>query len=371
MKYLFVNRYLCVPILIICIYLFPSQINASNLTTMGSFDVRQLNAQKISLLSVSGTALDVSGHSLLSGNLDVTGTLTAGSFDISSIVLTDGTPLTYPLDVSGNTRLYQPNSSSGHALSVTGETYMEGNVDVSGTTHLIPKYSWENALDVSGNSLMSGNLNVTGTLTAGSFDVTVLDLTSLEVTNGMPLTYPLDVSGNTRLYQPNSSSGHALSVTGETYMEGNVDVSGTTHLIPKYSWENALDVSGNSLMSGNLNVTGTLTAGSFDVTVLDLTSLEVTNGIPFTYPLDVSGNTRLYQPNSSSGHALSVTGETYMEGNVDVSGTTHLIPKYSWENALDVSGNSLMSGNLNVTGTLTAGSFDVTLLDLTSLEVTN
>ena len=60
---------------VFCMMLVPSKINAMNLSTMGSFDIRQLNAQKVSLLFPGSTALDVNGHTLLSGNLDVSGIL--------------------------------------------------------------------------------------------------------------------------------------------------------------------------------------------------------------------------------------------------------------------------------------------------------
>jgi len=230
---------------------------------------------------------------------------------LNELEITDNTPdpFRFPLNVSGNTRLYQPNSVNGKALSVTGDTYMQGlveidgnlsanqldvtmistassleignnlfvvgNLDATGTTHLTPMYWWENALDVSGNTLISGNLDVTG-------------FTHLK---------------------PTYSFGNALDVSGDTLISGNLDVTGSLSAGSMYWWENALDVSGNTLISGNLDVTGILTAGSIDVSSMELTSL-------------------------------------------DVSGTTNLKPTYSWENALDVSGNTLISGNLDVTGDL-------------------
>jgi len=177
-----------------------------------------------------------------------------------------------------------------------------------------------------------------------------------------------------------------LNVSRNMRVNGDLDVTGTLNTsILKVS---SLDVSGDSLMSGNLNVTGILSAGTLGVTSLSLSELEITDYFPnpFSYPLNVSGNTRLCQPDSFNGKALSVTGDTYMQGgveidgilsdnqldvtmistassleigsnlvvnrNLDATGTTHLTPMYSWENALDVSGSTLISGNLDVTGDL-------------------
>ncbi|MBF0450553.1 MAG: hypothetical protein HQK75_07610, partial [Candidatus Magnetomorum sp.] len=114
-----------------------------------------------------------------------------------------------------------------------------------------------------------------------------------------------DVSGNTRLYQPLGSSGYALSVTGETYMEGNLSVSGTliTDMIDvahiTYS-ATPLDVSRDIMLNGNMS----------------LTPLS-----PFNTALNVYGNTEIYQPNLGYGYALSVTGDSFMDGNLNVSGT--------------------------------------------------
>jgi hypothetical protein len=126
-------------LLFVCMMLVPLKINALNLSTMGSFDIRQLNAQKVSLLFPGSTALDVNGHTLLSGNLDVSGILNVSTLNVISLDLT--------------------------SLNVTGNTLMSGNLDVSGTftAGTFDVSSLElTSLDVSGNSFMSGNLDVTG-----------------------------------------------------------------------------------------------------------------------------------------------------------------------------------------------------------------
>ncbi|KPA17648.1 hypothetical protein MHK_002134, partial [Candidatus Magnetomorum sp. HK-1] len=135
----------------------------------------------------------------------------------------------------------------------------------TGTTLLTPQYSWENALNI---------------------------------------------EGNTRIYQPNSGYGYALSVTGDSYMEGNLDVSGilsanqldVTHItfsgLP-------LDVSRDVTINGNLSATGT--------TLL-------TPQYSWENALNIDGNTKIYQPNSGYGYALSVTGSSYMHGSLEVSG---------------------------------------------------
>jgi formylglycine-generating enzyme required for sulfatase activity len=246
-------------------------------------------------------ALDVSGNTLISGDLNVTGLLNTENLAVNQIIYS-----ATPLNVSRN-------------------TIVNGNLDVTGilnagSTHLTPMYSWENALDVSGNTLISGDLNVTGFLNTGNMSVSELDVnqitysaTTLNVSRNTIVNGNLDVTGilnagSTHL-TPMYSWENALDVSGNTLISGNLDVTGFTHLKPTYSLDNALDVSGNTLVSGNLDVTGILTAGIIDVSSMELTSL-------------------------------------------DVSGTTNLRPTYTWENALDVSGNTLISGNLDVTGDL-------------------
>jgi formylglycine-generating enzyme required for sulfatase activity len=246
-------------------------------------------------------ALDVSGNTLISGDLNVTGFLNTGNMSVSELDVNQITYSSTPLNVSRN-------------------TIVNGNLDVTGilnagSTHLTPMYSWENALDVSGNTLISGDLNVTGFLNTENLDVNQItySATPLNVSRNTIVNGNLDVTGilnagSTHL-TPMYSWENALDVSGNTLISGNLDVTGFTHLKPTYSLDNALDVSGNTLVSGNLDVTGILTAGIIDVSSMELTSL-------------------------------------------DVSGTTNLRPTYTWENALDVSGNTLISGNLDVTGDL-------------------
>ena len=299
----------------LCISLMPSQIRAFNLGTMGSFDVRQVNAQKITLLSPGSTALDVSGHTLFSGNLDVTGilnvnTLNVVSLDLTSLNVTGNTLMSGNLDVSGTFTAGSLDVSSLEltSLDVSGNTLMSGDLDVTGI--LSAALFSVSSLDVSGNSLMSGNLDVTGILTAGTLNVTALSLNELEITDNTPdpFRFPLNVSGNTRLYQPNSVNGKALSVTGDTYMQGLVDIDGT------------------------------LSASQLDVTRI------------------------------STGTALEINTDLVVNGNMDATGTTHLTSLNTMQNALDVSGNSLISGDLEVTGTLSTANLTVSELDVNKIR---
>jgi formylglycine-generating enzyme required for sulfatase activity/cytoskeletal protein CcmA (bactofilin family) len=242
-----------------------------NLSVSGS-----IAADMIDVASLELTSLDVSGNSLMSGDLDVTGTLTTANLTVSELDVNEIIQSATPLNVSRN-------------------MIVNGDLDVTGI--LSAGYLALSELDVSGNSLMSGNLDVTGILTAGTLDVTALSLNELEITDNTPdpFRFPLNVSGNTRLYQPNSVNGKALSVTGDTYMQGLVEIDGN------------------------------LSANQLDVTMI------------------------------SSGSSLEINNDLVVNGNLDATGTTHLTSINTMQNALDVSGNSLMSGNLAVTGDLSAG----------------
>ena len=302
------NKYskTCGSFIIACIYFiyfFPGYMNASNLSTMGSFDIKELNAQKITLLFPGGMALDVSGNTLMSGDLNVTGTLTAGTFDVTALDL--------------------------------------------------------NSLDVSGNTLISGDLNVTGTLTAGTFDVTTLQLT-----NGTPFSYPLDVSGNTRLYQPNSSYGYALSVTGDSYMEGNLDVSGilsadqldVTHIT--YSAV-PLDVSRDVIVNSDMSVTGKTIMTPQDPwsPVLDIIGQTLIN-----QPTDAFGPALRVTGDSIFNGDMDLSG-SFTGGFVEVT-EFHLSPSGLTGYVMDISGSTLVSGNIDITGILSANALDVSQITL-------
>ena len=301
--------------------------------------------------------VDISGNTDISGNLFVFRDATVnGNFDVSGTSLLHGhvaigTPSVsangpYALDVSGNTYI-SGNLDVSNNLDVSGNAYIIGNLDVSGTSWLKSHVAIGTssvsadgpyALDVSGNTYISGNLDVSN---------------NLDVSGNTYIIGNLDVSGTSLLY------GHVamydgLDVSGNTYISGNLDVS------------NNLDVSGNAIIYGDLDVCGNLYAAKLNFTSASIENLDVSNNLTVHGNASFS-NLYIVGSPTTFGYVLDVSGDVYISGNLDVSGTVYysdsdvsgdlvvhgfsfLGKNVTMLSDLDVCGNTTIYGNLDVSG---------------------
>ena len=303
--------------------------------------------------------LDVSGNMDLDGTLDVSGdTHLENRLDVSGAAVFDSTVnVTHDFNI---------NSGKFTVEAGTGNTFLQGTLDVSGNMDL------DGTLEVSGNAHLEKRLDVSG---AAVFDSTVNINNNFDISNG---NFTVEAgTGNTFLQG-------TLDVSGNMDLDGTLDVSGDTHL------ENRLVVSGGVVLDSTLNVTDNfdINYGKFKVdagtgnTFLQGT-LDVSGNMDLDGTLDVSGDTHLEKRLDVSGAAVfdstvninnnfdisngnftveAGTGNTFLLGTLDVSGNMDL------DGTLDVSGDTHLEKRLDVSG---AAVFDSTVNINNNFDISN
>ena len=299
-----------------------------------------------------------------------------GSFDLGSSskewkdLFIDGTAHIDTLDVDENAGII------GN-LTVTGNSVMNGNVDLGNATgdtitatgrfdsDLVP--SSDNARDLGASGLEWKDLYIDGTAnidtlvadTAKVSDLTsgrvVLAGTSGEIEDSGNLTF----NGSTLAVTGSQTISVSLDVDGHTDLD-NMGVSGVgtiTQLVSTTATVGAgLTVTGVIDGNGGANISGAETVLS-SATVSDLTNNRVviagTSGA-----LEDSGNLTF------DGSTLAVTGSQTISGNIDVDGTTNLDAvdidgAVDMASSLTLAGNADFNGNLDVDGTSNLDAVDI------------
>ena len=309
-----------------------------------------------SLLTVSGEiagdpTLTVTGSGTLASkdadttatNISSLGTLTLSGSGSGNYMITSGTVLVTPLDITvTGTRSYDGlTDASGSILSVTGEIAGDGTLTVTGSGTLASKNANTTATNISslGTLGLSGSNAGNYTISSGTVTVTPLALT---------------VSG-TRTYDGlTDASGSILSVSGEIAGDGTLTVTGSGALASK----NASTTPTNISSLGTLGLSGTnasnYTIGSGTVTVTPLA-------------LTVTGTRSYDGATDASGSILSVTGEIAGDGTLTVTGSGTLAGKNASTTPTAISslGTLGLSGTNAGNYTIGSGTVTVTPLDVT------
>jgi cytoskeletal protein CcmA (bactofilin family) len=337
-----------------------------------------LNATKLgdnvfnSSLKVVGelTSLAVSGATELKDTLDVSSTLTvAGAVDINAAMDVSGVAQLASLNVSGNTDIDGTLNTAGVAtfqndlIVDTNTLFVDASSDCVGINNATPAYE----LDVIGsgkfsaNLIIDGNLTVQGTSTTMNTEVVTIEdpLISLGANNsadavdlGFYSKYNDGSNKWTGLFRDASTSeynlfdgstaepstivdvsnagyglaklnlselqgttinastefiGAALKITGNSNLDGTLDVAGTAQL-------NALNVTNDSALSGDLTLTGAADFNSsmnLQGAAVFQSTLQVDGAVDINAAMDVSGAAQLA--------SLNVSGDTDMTGNLLVS----------------------------------------------------
>lgn len=204
------------------------------LTVSGAAGITTTGVTTASIRVPAGAAqLDISG------NTNVTGELTAGIFNVSTLNIDNNLDVPGTLtvgngvDVSGMTLLRGATTMGGKL------TVQRGGADLSGNTVLRGTTTSTGALTVqSGGATVTGNAYASGTLTAGG---------KLTVQGG-----GADVTGNTTLRGTTTSTGALTVQGGGAAVTGNTTVSGTIISGGKLTVQGGgADISGNVHITGN------------------------------------------------------------------------------------------------------------------------
>jgi len=350
-----------------------SNISTSNLTVSN-----RLSGGTISVSNIEATANLVVG-----GPVDITGTLSAGAIDGSSLTVTgdvqgasaslgaiDGSSLTVTGDVQGASASL--GAIDGSSLTVTGD--VEGT---SASLGAIDGSSLTVTGDVQGASASLGaidgsSLTVTGDVEGTSASLGAIDGSSLTVTgdvqgasaslgaiDGSSLTVTGDVEGTSASL--GAIDGSSLTVTGD--VEGT---SASLGAIDGSSLTVTGDVQGASASLGAIDGSSLTVTG--DVQGLNLTSTGTLSAAGITSSADttVSG-TLTATANIAAGGNVVATNNAYASfffgdggllSNVTGGGTTPTLQEVTTEGSttsdLVTVGGLSSTADVNVTGTLSA-----------------
>ncbi|MFA6065676.1 MAG: hypothetical protein WC707_00665 [Candidatus Babeliaceae bacterium] len=253
-----------------------------------------LTADNITSNSITTNNLIISGLTIINGNLQITGNLSADSANITNN-LTAGS-ITSNSSLSSNTLAVAGNADIGGNLNVTGSIAgNSANIINNLTAGSITSNSSlsSNTLAVAGNANIGGNLNVTGSIAGNSANITN-NLTAGSITSNSSL------SSNTLAVAGNANIGGNLNVTGGIAgNSANIINNLTAGSITSNSSlsSNTLAVAGNANIGGNLNVTGSITGNNMTLSNTGSMNTAIfANYVPAYAPLTaaMAGTVNIY-----------------------------------------------------------------------------
>ena len=335
-------------------------------STLGAAKASTLNVTGASTLAgVSGTTLNVSGASTFAG-------------------VTASDVATATLDVSGSAAFDGGITSGNSEVAILKNTNVTGNLNVSGTfTAGVIDLSTTDVTVKSLNSL--GNAHVAGDLTVdGQFDLSSTNLAALSLASSGNTTVGADLVLTTGVVTGSPQISGTLGVTGATTLAGvstgaatlnsatvttTLGVTGATTLAGLTAGAtgvttlassgkatlNSLEVTNASVMKGDLTVEGTLLPqGGLDLSGADISanSIELSAGVTIGTTLDVTTN-------ATVGGTLGVTGTSTLAAVTATSVTGSGVGKFDTvtaDNGLTVSAGNLTvtAGNIVQNGAATA-----------------
>lgn len=346
--------------------------------TSGDFDhivVGGISAQTITGINIQASGIEVANDVTITGNLNVTGDFTVDDITVDHITANSGDFIRISgTTITGNIGLFdQIDVINLNAVglefsgdqTISGDLAIVGDLIVSGNTTLKKDVIIASGLTVSGEisgtviTAQSGNFDVelsTPTIYAstGDFD-NVFIQNQLNVTGNTSLEGTLDVTGDTTVGN--------LNVTGDQTLSGNLTGDGGSitnfqYLEVESGQFNYIHVSGDVIITGDLNVSGTAT---FD-------ELAINSGLIVSGDLLVSGRLTVDDDAVVSGNITAVTGiyttvtgttANFTSGNfqtITVINDAVISGDLTADNITGVTSITSPNGNFNtVTGTLISG----------------
>lgn len=342
---------------------------------------------------ITGSNLELTGNANIAGNIILGGNITIGDTDtdvinfggeVSSSIVPDvhnsfdlGSPTKNwrNLHVSGTAYIdvlqaQQVNFSDLgilNDLTVSGNTYLGGTLDVTGNTTFNADVTvtglTDNRIVIVGTSgVLEDDANFTfdGTelnIGAGNFTVqqgsgNVDTAGTLNVGGASTLESTLTVTGSATLKDNLSVSG-TTTVSGATTLQDTLQVNSTSELRGAVGINSTLDVTGSAQFKGTINVDGEATLAS--ATVEDLTQDRIVTVGAGGSLIDSSGftyNGTVFKIGDGQFEVDTNDGDIRTSGSLTVEGGQTINGDVTVNGVLTVTGNTQLQSNLYISGNL-------------------
>ena len=294
---------------------------------------------------ITGSNLQLSGNANIDGNITLGGNITVG--DASTDFVTFGAEISSSI---------VPDVHNAFDLGSTDKNWR--NLHISGTAYIDTLQAVQvnfddlgilNDLTVSGNTYLEGNLDVTGTTTFDG-DVNVGNASGDTLTINAATIDLVNIQAGTDnsvvVYNGSSLVTDEIDsrVWGDTLLDNN-GTALTANRVPFVLDGDSLQDDGDFTYNSTTNVL-TVDSSTFG------TDVVVGNDLTVTTDAEIKGNAGVAGDLEVTGSA-TIDTNLNVEGNVLITGTTSISGSTTIDDTLRVTGISDLEGNTNVHGQLT------------------